>query len=416
MAKNLQQIRLMSRTVSVFCCLLFAVFSFVYMYLFQGDMMQMVQHLLSNGRTTYKVLLFSSLITCILTCVGFLCTHFMRLPLRFKALAWFPSYWILGWLTDVSLVEIADISQQPHRVGFPAFIISGIVYLAVVFVVMRLNDPDEDKASMSAYMWPNLLILVGGMTFTTIAGNTKRVLHYELRMERLAINGDFAKILERQDDVNMETSHCIAYLRAYALSQKGELGNQLFLYPNNYGSNSLLPSNVDSLRPANMPAKLRKYFGGFPIHDMNATHFFQYLASDTVVSEPVKDYLLCSFLLDKNLSEFVDSLVVYYGPKDTVNVDETIENKAKKNKKEEKEPIHLQTLPRHYAEALLLYSRLTEKPVAVLDNDEILQNYLDFSVYNKESMDIKLRESQCRKYYNGTYWCYYFFNKQCKTR
>lgn len=396
-----------AQMINFICCLLFLFFSFTYLYFFQGEMMKMVQHLLSNGRTAYHALLFSSLISLALAVLGLACSHFISfLPTRFKALGWLPSYMLLGLLTDVSL-SITEPSS--HAVGFIPFFLVSIAYLVALAILSRIQEPRFEKSSFSELLWPNLLQTVLCIAFTCGVGNTNRTLHYELRIERLAIEENYEKVLQvGAEEPNV--SRCIMYLRVYALSQNGELGDRLFMYPNNLGTESLLPSPIDSLRPANMPSKLREYLGGFPIHDMNATRFLQHLASKPDAKEPVRDYLLCSFLLDKNLPAFVDSLLSFYGPKDTVEVQEKELKLNKKKKKKEKEPIVFTQLPRYYSEALLLYSRLNDKPVAVLKDDETLQNYLDFSKYNRQTSNKAERERLCRLYYNDTYWCYYFFD------
>ncbi len=395
------------RTISIVCTLLFAGFSFLYLYAFQGEMMRMVQHLLSGGRTSYHVLLFSLLITVGLTMLGLVLARFISLPGRFKALVWIPSYAVLGWLTDVSL---SFIEPSSHSVGFLPFLLLALLFIGCVVLLSQVQEPRVDNSSFQTIAWPNMLCVVVGMAFTGWVGNTNRTLHHELRVERLAIDGDYEKVLQiGADDPN--PTRCIMYLRAYALSRQGVLGDKLFRYPNNLGSESLLPAPIDSLRPANMPSRLRGYLGGFPIHDMNATNFLKYMAGDTVVAEPLKDYLLCAFLLDRNLPDFVDSLITYYGPKDSTLVAAPVSDakKGSGTKKKEKEPVHFSSLPRHFAEALLLYSRLNEKPIAVLDDEDILQNYLDFSTYYHDTPDSVERETLCRRFYEETYWFYYYF-------
>lgn len=396
---------LAARMISILCCLIFVFFSIIYLVCFQGDMMKTAQHLMSNGRTSYQVLLFSSMITLFLTILGLVLGHFIKYPPRFKAVVWFPSFMILGWLTDVSLNVVEPTSKS---VGIFPFILFAVFYLVSTFILCRIQIPKYDKSSLQSLLWPNLAVLCISIFFVCGVGNTNRTLHYELRMERYAENEMFDKLLEVGKDDPM-VSRRIMYLRVYALSRKGMLGDYLFQYPNNLGSESILPDPKDSLRPYNLPAKLKAYLGKFPIHDMKATNFLQYIACDSVVSKPVQDYLLCAFLLDKNLGAFADSLVSFYADKDSIEIMPAT-NQSKKNSNKAPEPYRFKTLPRHYAEALLLYSRLNENPVAVLDDDKTLENYLDFSEY-REKKDSCEREAFCRIYYDDTYWCYYFFSK-----
>ncbi len=380
-------------------------FSFTYLYSFQGEMMRMVQHLLSNGRTHYQVFLFSTLITIGLTFLGLLILRFVSLPCRYKALAWIPSYAILGWLTDVSL---SMVDPSSHSIGATPFVLLTIVYFALIYILYRIQEPINNKATTHEMAWPNMFILVIGMAFTGWVGNTNRTIHYQLRMERLCIEENYSKLLKiGADDPN--SSRCVMTLRVYALSKLGTLGDQLFRFPNNLNSDCMLPLLIDSMRPANMPRRLQEHLGGFPIKDMSATHFLQHLAADTVVKQPVREYLLCALLLDKDLDTFVDSLISFYGDKVVPQVPLDEEDKRlNKNKKEEKEPIRMKSLPRYYAEALLLYSQLKEKPKALLDESKMLENYNGFEscLALPDSME---REQKCREEYGETYWNYYYF-------
>lgn len=373
------------------CCLIFVSFTFLYLFFFQSDMLSMVQHIMSNGRTSYHVLIFSSLITLVLSVLPFAQSYFIKLPVKFISLLWFPSFWALGWLTDVGLSEVAPTS---HSINAVPFVITAILYAMAIFAGTRLSREVEANTPLTNIFWPNILLLVIAMTFTTYVSNTNRTIHYELRLERLVTEEKYQNVL----DISAQEEHpsrCIMSIRAYALSRLGELGDRLFFYPNSSGGESLLPPPTDSLRPSNLPKILREYLGGFPIHDMNATRYLQHLAADSLASEHVHEYLLCALLLDKNIDTFVDSLVVYYSPKDGPV----------------KFPVHLSSLPRHFAEATILYQRMSESPKVVLDDDETLENYLAFLEQYKKVDDPVEREAICRKYYNETYWTYYYFNK-----
>ena len=395
------------------CCLLFVSFAFLYLFAFQSDMLTMVQHILSKGRTSYQVFLFSAMITVLLSVLPFVKARFVTLPTRAIALCWFPSFLLLGWLTDVALSEVDSSSLS---VGPLPFVLATVLYLVATFLLPQIQEVKEPNTPLANLMWPNLAVMVVGMAFAMGVANTNRTVHFELRLERMIMNGQLDKLLDVCSHEKVP-SRTVMSVRAYALSCQNKLGDQLFFYPNNVGGETLLPPPSDSLRPANMPAILRKHLGGYPIHDMHATRYLQYLASSGSATSNVRDYLLCAYLLDKNLPTFVDSLIVYYGPKDSAQVDEGVKtaasnvNVSARKTKKAYEPVRFTSLPRHYAEALLLYMRQTENPVAVLDDDKTLENYLSFLKLYKENKDPILRESACRNYYNETYWTFYFFTE-----
>lgn len=403
MARTITHNKRAVRATNIVLCLLFMLFSFVYLYAFQGEMMRMVQHLLSHGRTQYQVFLFAVLITLGLTLLGLVLLRVVPFPGRFKALAWIPSFAVLGWLTDVSL-SVAEPS--PHSISAWPFVLLAFIYFSVSYVLLRIQEPIDVNATFHEMAWPNFFVFMLGMAFTGWVGNTNRTLHYELRMERLCIDEEYGKLLMigAEDD---NSSRRIMALRFFALSKLDALGDQLFHFSNNLGSDYILPAPIDSLRPANMPQRLRSYLGGFPVQDMNATRFLQHLASDTLAKEPVRDYLLCALLLDKNVDTFVDSLVSYYAPKPAP--EELAEDQRKSNKKKNKknEPILLSSLPRHYAEALALYGHLTQQPKALLDNTAINSEF-DKYVGQMELPDSLANDQILEDTFGDTYWWYYY--------
>ena len=395
------------QAIQVACCSIFVTFSFIYLFAFQSDILTIVQHVISSGRTTYQVFVFSALITVLLSVLPFILLHYIRFHVHTIGLAWFPSFFVLGWLTDVALAEVVPDSTS---VGWLPFFLALIVYLLSVIISHQLEDKTKVSTPLANLLWPNLIIIIIGIVFTTLVGNTNFDIHHELRLERLISEDRYDEVLSICAKEERPT-RCSMSLRAFALSKNGELGERFFYYPNKAGSDNILPPPSNSLRPANIPLRLREHLGGYPIHDMNATHFLQYLTADSTATDYAKDYLLCALLLDKNLETFVDSLVVYYSDNSTKEEPQENKNSNRRKQKEEYNPIHVKGIPRHYGEALLLYTRMTEKPKAILEDDEILENYLSFQKVYKAEKDPVDREFQCRKYYNETYWTFYYFTK-----
>lgn len=93
------------------------------------------------------------------------------------------------------------------------------------------------------------------------------------------------------------------------------------------------------------------------------------------------DYMLCSFLLDKNLNAFVDNIGKYYAINDS--------------------------LPKHYKEALLLYTHLHSAPKLVYNNDVMNADYQDYQKMERNFADGRERKNELRGTYGNTYWFYY---------
>lgn len=158
-----------------------------------------------------------------------------------------------------------------------------------------------------------------------------------------------------------------------------------------------------------MPALMRQHLGGFPIHDMNALNYLRYKTTDSLASDPVKQYLLCALLLERRLPEFVDSLISFYVPKDTLLALTKPKKTFGKTKKQALPPIQLYDLPRHYAEALILYSHQHTHPRAIYVDDQRLSSFLSFyRAYTNRKLQKDDNPDEMNAY-TDTYWFYYYY-------
>lgn len=393
--------------------------------------MSSVQHLLSSGRTTYQVFLFSTIITILLTIVGLLLSLFLYIPPRFRGIMWFPSFWILGWLTDVSLTIVEPTSVST---GVFPFVISAIIFFLLLYVLMRIKEPVDSNPPTWSLLWPNFMLLVLGMAFTASVSNTNRSLHYEMKVERMALHGDYDLVMHpKLQEGHKSTS--ISSLRAYFLSKYDKLGDMLFMYPQTLSPQTLLPPPVDSLRPYHLPRLLKEHLGDYPDNSFDSRVFLQRLASDSIVKEPVKDYLLCAYLLDRDLPVFSDSLISIYGPRDSVYIEMQLKAKKKnaqrhedrkknrkgkklsnstKDKSEKKEPKEVflfHDLPRYYAEAIVLHHALCDTARSDVADGVLLKRYLDFDRLRRSEKQYAKSRERCKEKHGDTYWFYYFFEK-----
>jgi len=101
---------------------------------------------------------------------------------------------------------------------------------------------------------------------------------------------------------------------------------------------------------------------------------------------PATDYILCGYLLDKNLDGFVNEVRRRYN-------------------------LSSPSLPKHYREALTLYTHLRSNPILVFHNEVMDADYADFQKLVRKYSNAEERESHVRDSYGGTYWFYYFYHK-----
>ena len=84
------------------CAIAFCVFSFVYLYYYQGELLAVAQFVLSGGKTHYGNMVGAILITLTLYLLQCAVMYVAKLRRRAHAFTYFPSLLILTVITDVS--------------------------------------------------------------------------------------------------------------------------------------------------------------------------------------------------------------------------------------------------------------------------------------------------------------------------
>ena len=114
---------------------------------------------------------------------------------------------------------------------------------------------------------------------------------------------------------------------------------------------------------------------------MGAITYFSFLYRHHLAKQPLGDYMLCAYLLDKRLDDFVKWLPVFYNIKGN--------------------------LPKHYREALVLYNHLRSKPIINYSNDVMDADFKDYQDMVKNTTKPAVKQSCVRDSYGKTYWYYY---------
>ena len=93
--------------IRVVCAALFGAFSFLWLLFFQADLLALLQHVLSNGQTSYNPKVGAILITVLLLLLAQAVSAVVKLYHRSHALCYMPSMLLLAMLSDVnpSIVE-----------------------------------------------------------------------------------------------------------------------------------------------------------------------------------------------------------------------------------------------------------------------------------------------------------------------
>lgn len=378
----------------VMCAIVFILFSWIYLFYFQADILAVAQHVLSGGVTTYDKTVGAILITAVLMLLQLLVYGVFRLGAAFHALTYLPSMIILAVITDIS----ADIDNSQlflvWCVVLPLLLVlSGVImFLAGKLQPKFIKEPTH---LFSRTMWVSMLLMLLMIVGVCSVSNTNAVFHYRVKAESCLIDKDYEAAAE-VGIKSMETDSSLTMIRAFALACNGELGDKLFAYPVKCSGNALIPMPMDSASIADgkitttrfMRYPLIEFYkklGACPAKSMRAIDFLHLMERRGKATQMEKDYVLTIHLVDCDLDGFVKDLRRYYENVDSIG----------------------DLLPRYYREALTLYRHQRTAPVIKYYNEVMEADYKDFQdllkKYDKESEKML---NAC-EYYAGSYWRYY---------
>lgn len=354
-------------TIQVMCAIVFVLFSLSWLYFFQADLLAMTQHKLSGGLTSYNPVIGTIIITGLLYLLQLVVYAVTRLQKSMHALTYAPSMLILAILTHVSWVVILFV----------------IVWIGLVFLARQAQDVEKDDSFslVSRPMWMNMLIMSLLIMLVAWIGNTNAVFQFRMKTEALLSKGQFEKALD-VGKKSQESDHHLMMLRMYALARTNELGEHLFEYPVSAPSSEMLPTNGKTQMLLCPEDSIYRFMGARPAEKMEPERYLKMLLRrDSVPRKTIGDYLLCGYLIDKNIDRFAHEVGQFY------TVDDN--------------------LPKHYREALTLYTHSRSNPLFAYRSVVTEEDYRNFREMEKEYPLQSERKGKVGEQYRGTYWYYY---------
>lgn len=361
------------------CGLLFSAFSFIYLYLFQGDVLGALHYSLSQGKTHYSPLAGAIIITLVLLIFRWGINGLLGLKGSVRSLSYFPSCLLLGVLTDVnrSLYHGGNFADKWLWL-LPLLL---IMYVGVVFVLRRIFRHWLDhESSVIGLINSNLAILLILCLMTACIGNSDINFHHELAIENAIREKDY-KAARKVGYESLDPSRTLTVLRAYALSREGTMGEHLFEYPQYYGSDGLLFSSSSQGTLRLDADSLYNYLGAKPYTAESTTDFLARICRDEVGKHTALDYYLSALLLDKKLDKFASVVEDSFFEQDT--------------------------LPRYYREAIMLYKQSYPAYPRVLNDTLMIQRLQEFDKLQKEYTSPVEQKNRMRREFGDTYWWYY---------
>lgn len=369
--------------IRVVCTFVFTLFSFFYLYYFQSDVLTVSQHVFSKGQTHYDHFVGATLITLVLLLLQIGVVNICRKVQMAWAFTFVPSALCLAALTDV---EPSDVDGMLHfSSGVYLLPIGLIVFGLLVWTAKAtglLQSLSFTVRSTQRLLWNNLLVLLLCMLFVCTCGNGSKVYHARAHVEQCIMDG-------RVDEALLAIENCgsgdenLTMLTAYALAQKNALAERLFEFPVKGGSEALTPYAKNMKFELIADSVFYSKLGGWYVQRMPTMKYLDYQRRHGRMNSMAIDYLLCGYLLDRNIDAFAANVTKYYEVNDSV------------------------ALPKHYKEALVMYTHLRSTPRVIYNNNVMNTDFEDFQKLEKSVADERERQTALRDTYGNTYWYYY---------
>lgn len=370
-----------ARILTVACGLLFSIFSFVYLFVFQKDVLGALHYSLSQGKTHYSPLIGAIIITVVLLIFRWGINGLLGLKGPVRALSYFPSCLLLGVLTDVNCSIFHGGSIGDKWLWLLPLLL--LIYVGVTYTLRRvfrfwLNQ----EGSILGVINSNLTILILLCLMTVSIGNSNVNFHHELAVERAIRNRNYATA-RMVGGKSLETTRTLTVLRAYTMSREGTMGEHLFEYPQYYGAEGLLfePHSQETLR-LNADS-LYAYLGAKPHTAEKPLDYLTRICHDEVGKHTALDYYLSALLLEKKLDKFASAVDTYCFEQDT--------------------------LPRYYREAVTLYKQAHPQYSREIKDTLMVQRLDDFFSRQKEFSSPVEEKNRMRREFGDTYWWYYHY-------
>lgn len=363
------------------CAIVFCLFTFVYLYFYQADVLAVGQHVLSGGATHYDRLIGAIIITFSLILLQIGVYTLFRLDKYCHALTYFPSLLVLTFITDISQDIDRGFSFGFWLWGGPLLLILWTC-LSLFVHNIQLYVNVTSSGLFSRAMWFNMAIMIFMFLFTGFASNDNAVFHYRMRAEKCLLEGDYDGALAAGAK-SLETDNNLTMIRIYALSRKGLLGEKLFTYPLAGTSDDMLPHSGSAHCMMYPNDSIYKYIGAKPNGYFQTIPYLKALMRLGLASSAVKDYILCAYLIDRDLDSFVRTLPEFYEVNDN--------------------------LPKHYREALTLYTHLRSKPYIIYHNTVMDTDFSDLQALERKHKTQAAKSVAVNEMYSGTYWWYYMY-------
>ena len=238
--RNSEEQRL-QRVVATVCATLFAVFSFLFVAVYQAPLLEAFYNEVATGKLQYNPYLVGAVVSLALTLLALWLNRFAKFRREWTAVAYLPSALVLAFITDVD--RTLYVGGRSYFGWIMIFILGLLAYIALscLFGKILFEKIKDVSMTMNRVVWRNLLLFVLLICLVGTLSNGEENFKRETRLMSYYNSGEFAKALnvgKKSDDASRE----LTVMRAYILAANGLLGEHFFEYPQLYATEGLLPS------------------------------------------------------------------------------------------------------------------------------------------------------------------------------
>lgn len=344
----------------------------------------MVYNSIATGKLQYNGYVLSGVVTAILVGLALWLNRFAKYQREWTAMAFLPSALILAFITDIERSVYAGNGSYSSWTWIFAGGFFLYLFLAFLFGRMLFEKIKNPTVVANRIVWRNLVLLT--LTFLAVgilSGGDKNFMREAIQYKHYC-DGDVNAALAVGDHSPLASQQITAQ-RAFFLSLNGELGERMFEYPQYYGAEGLLPTVVRTTPVA--PDVVYSHIGLSRAANERAADFLARAVGGDSVTVAAQEYYLASLLLERRLVDFVDKIYEFYNVGDS------------------------DKLPKHYKEALLLYSYIVPE-CSVEFNDVALRSSFEKMLADTDGASwASMHSVRLRQEYGGTYWWYFLYGE-----
>lgn len=381
MMRNKEEIRL-QRVVALLCATIFAVFSFLFISKYQAPLLELLYDKVSTGKLQYNATVVGAVITLLLTLAALWLNRYVGFKREWTALSYIPAVLLLSFITDID--RSLYIGGYDYNKWIIIFAVGLFIYASFSFILRRMLFAKIKNISMSAnrIVWRNLQIFVIMFCAVGFFASGEENFKREALVASYSKKGDIEKALN-VGKLSLVASPHLTAQRAFLLAKNGVLGEQLFEYPQFYGSEGLIPA-LERQSPL-VPDSVYSMLGVVPSQGEKAVDLLSRAVNSETHKDKVKDYYLSALLLDRRIVEFVNAVGELYPETE------------------------FSDLPKHYQEALILYASIDDDITLEMNNSVLQERFDAFKALEAEHDDLFVKANYVRREFGNTYWWYFLY-------